>query len=366
MDDLAYRRGPIGTPNRRRCRDGAVVARLVARGRRAAALGERTSIHNSLKRLADTAAAAIAACPGSGQLVRRSALAPVWMKNRYFQRIVSSVADRSVPATELIKTNGGIASDLRLLLPATKHGMLYGKPGHYLFERATIDLARRLAVRSNAFIDVGANEGLFTFTVAAALGPQRHSAIHAFEPDPVVFDRLAANLHRNNMAVRAHRIAASDHVGTQTFYRNISDDLSGSLTTFFADKHEVAAIETEVTSLARYLEENQIDHACVKIDVEGAGAAVWDGARQARQRIDWLIYEIIGPELSADLPKRIMTDTGWNAYYIRDFDLVRSRAGEFEYREPFYNWLFCAAGPAQLAAALKGSRFRLIDQPVKA
>lgn len=312
------------------------------------------------------AAAVVAAYPGSEQLVRRSALAPVWMKTRFFQRMVSKVADRSMPAAALVETNGGIADDLCLLVPSAKHGMLYGRPGHHVGERATIELAKRLALRSNAFVDVGANEGLFTFSISAALGALRHSTVHAFEPDPVLFDRLAANLARNNMGVRANRIAVSDRLGTQTFYRNISDNSSGSLTTFFASKHEVVAIETEVTSLTRYLEDHQIERACIKVDVEGAGAAVWDGAREARRRIDWLIYEIVGPELAADLPKRIIADTGWNAYYIRDFDLVRSFAGEFEYREPFYNWLVCAADPGELAAALNGSRFRLIDQPVKA
>jgi FkbM family methyltransferase len=202
-------------------------------------------------------------------------------------------------------------------------------------------------------------------TKACLPSPPRHASIHAFEPDPAVFDHLAANLGRNSINVRANRIAVSDRVGTQTFYRNISDDASGSLTTYFAGRHEVVAVDTEVTSLANYLEGNQIDRACVKIDVESAGAAVWTGARAARARIDWLIYEILAPEFKAELPKRIIADTGWNAYYIRDFDLVRSPAGEFEYREPFYNWLFCASDPARLATVLQGSRFRLIDQPEK-
>jgi FkbM family methyltransferase len=317
------------------------------------------------KLLAGSVAAAVAACPGSGQLVRRSALAPLWMKNRLFQRMISHVANRSVPMAALLMTNAGIADELRLLVPSTKHGLLFGKPSHHVSERATIDLVKLLTLQSDAFVDVGANEGVFTFSIAVALGPDRYSNIHAFEPDPAVFDRLAANLRRNNIGVRANRIAVSDRLGTQTFYRNVGDDLSGSLTTHFIDGDDVEAIETAVTSLARYLNDNQIEHACIKIDVEGAGAAVWNGTGGGHERIDWLIFEIIGPELAADLPRRIIAETGWDAYYIRDFDLVHSQAGEFEYREPFYNWLFCAANSAQLAAVLKGSRFCLIDRPEK-
>jgi len=154
------------------------------------------------------------------------------MKTRSFQRLISSIADRSGNMPKLVETNFSIADELRLLAPSTKNGLLYGKPGHYLSERATLDLAKLLSRQSDAFIDIGANEGLFTFFVAAALGPSRQSSIHAFEPDPFLFDRLTGNIGRNNMNVRANRIAVSDRVGTQTFYRNISDDLSGSLTTF--------------------------------------------------------------------------------------------------------------------------------------
>lgn len=271
-----------------------------------------------------------------------------------------------MPADVLVDTNGGIANDLRLFWPSTKQVLLYGKPSHHISERATVALAKVLAVHSEVFADVGANEGLFTFSIAAALGPDRHASIHAFEPDPDLYARLAANLSRNNINARANRIAVGDRVGTQTFYRNLNDDSSGSLTTYFVGRHETAAIETVVTTLADYLAENQLSHACVKVDVEGAGQAVWTGTKAGRDRIDWLIYEILAPEVEAELPKWIMADTGWNAYYIRDFDLVRSVGGEFEYREPFYNWLFCAAQYEELAAVLKGSRFRLIDRPQRA
>ena len=87
--------------------------------------------------------------------------------------------------------------------------------------------------------------------------------------------------------------------------------------------------------------------------VEGAGVAAWAGLRPAQDRIRWLIMEIIGPEAQANLPGR----TGWNAYYIRDYELVPSRTGEFEHRAPFYNWLFCPADRETLVATLKPTRF---------
>ena len=330
-------------------------------------------MYKTVKVVARALTSVIAACPGSSTLVRRSAIAPVSLKTLLFQRVISHIALR-MPTAGLLDTNLGIDDELRILVPSTKYYLLYGKPSNHVAERATLKLATVLAARSAAFVDVGANEGLFTFQIAAALGPQRHASIHAFEPffffffffftfqiaaalgasrhatihafepDPVLFDRFASNLARNNIGAQVNRTAVSDHDGTQLFYRNLVNDLCGSLMAQFSAEHETLAMEIDVTSLASYLAANRIENACVKIDVEGAGVAAWAGLRPAQDRIKWLLMEIIGPEAQANLPGRIIIETGWNAYYNRDYELVQSHTGEFEYRAPFYNWLFCPAG----------------------
>jgi hypothetical protein len=71
--------------------------------------------------------------------------------------------------------------------------------------------------------------------------------------------------------------------------------------------------------------------------------------------------EMLDPEMKAGLPRRIMAETGWHAYYIRDFSLIRSLDGEFEYRPPFFNWLLCAAPPATLRDVLAGTPFRVVE-----
>jgi hypothetical protein len=119
----------------------------------------------------------------------------------------------------------------------------------------------------------------------------------------------------------------------------------------------------ETTTLARYLVDHDLNRACVKIDVEGAGVSAWSGMRTQRDRTAWLVMEMLGPEAEAQLPGRIITETGWNAYYIRDYELVPSRAGEFEYVAPFYNWLFTSPDSRVLRAALTGSALRIVDHP---
>jgi hypothetical protein len=76
-----------------------------------------------------------------------------------------------------------------------------------------------------------------------------------------------------------------------------------------------------------------------------------------------MIFEIIGPESEQELPRQIISETGWFAYYIHDRELVQSRLGEYEYRAPFYNWLFCRQSPAELTRVLAGSRLSVLGLP---
>lgn len=281
-----------------------------------------------------------AVMPGARYLLSRAAVAPVRVKSEHYCRVASAIAARCRPASALVQSNMGLSDTLRLSLPAAKHDLLFGRPEQHVAERATLDLVRLLARRSAAFIDVGANEGLYSFAVSTDAGGSGRPSIHAFEPDNDVFARLAHNVETNHAAIHLTNAAVSDRIGRQTFHRNVSDDSSGSLTNHFSGKHDTVAVDVETTTLAHYLTENDIQHACVKVDVEGAGCAVWDGLSSAADRVDWLVMEIIGPEAEAELPRRIISETGWRAYYIRDYELVRSQAGEFTYKAPFYNWLF--------------------------
>jgi hypothetical protein len=68
---------------------------------------------------------------------------------------------------------------------------------------------------------------------------------------------------------------------------------------------------------------------------------------------------MLAPEIEARLPARIIHETDLKAYYIRDFELVPSIDGAFEYVAPFWNWLFCRLSPSDLAARLSATGFRI-------
>lgn len=310
--------------------------------------------------IAHLAATVIAAMPRSEALLQSAALLPPRFKSPSLVRAMRLIDERRRSAQSLIATNFGISPDLRIDVPTKKYDIVFGRPDRQGGERSTLRLASLLAAKSSAFLDVGSHEGLYAFTIAHAFGKSRSADIHVFEPDPSLFVRLAANLARNNVDIRKNCCAAGYTTGIATFYRNITDDLSGSLNPDFAPTHAKQAVDVPVVRLADYLESAAISHACIKVDVEGFGAAVWGGLLPALARVDWLIFEIVGPEWDAGLPERIVRESGWHAYYIRDFELRHWAGGAYDYLPSFYNWLFCPHSPEELVELLSSQPFSIV------
>jgi FkbM family methyltransferase len=226
-------------------------------------------------------------------------------------------------------------------------------------ERATIALVNELSKDCLHFLDVGAHEGIFTFSVFDAVG--RDIILHWFEPEAALGSRLSENLRRNSIEAYANRAAAGDHNGCSTFFRNLTDDLSGSLGTYFRNKHSTQPETVETIRLSDYIARKRISRAMVKVDVEGTGAQVWSGLAECFREISYLVIEILEPEIKDRLPTRIIRQTGWHAYHIRDFELIESRGGEFNYVEGFWNWLFCGLDPPALRHRLACTGLRVIS-----
>jgi len=289
-------------------------------------------------------------------LLARAAMArPIW-KTPLFERTFAKLVRSLGPTNDLVFSNLGLTARLRCLIPLKKTAYAFGKFEHILSERATFALVRELAADCEEFVDVGANEGAFTFIVHHNHPETR---LHWFEPDRQVARRLATNLSNNKIVACGNEMAIAERRGTATFFKNLSDDSSGSLGTLFTQKHVTSAETVETISLAEYFRERGIGDALVKVDVEGTAEKVWDGAISMSNAIRYLVTEMLAPEIEAGLPARIIRETDLKAYYICDFELIPSVDGAFEYVAPFWNWLFCRLSPSELAARLSETSFRV-------
>src|SRR6516165_5911097 len=208
-------------------------------------------------------------------LLVRAAVAPPMWKTPLFERCCAGLMRDSLGATEdVVVTNFGLDAVLRCKITMNKTAYAFGKFEHTLSERATFALVRELTADCNEFVDVGANDGAFTFLVHNDYPKMR---LHWFEPDRQLAQRLAANLASNSIAACGNEIAVAERRGTATFFKNLSDDASGSSSSLFTDKHLTRAEAVETISLAEYFGMRGIANALVKIDVEGAGEQVWNG-----------------------------------------------------------------------------------------
>ena len=135
--------------------------------------------------------------------------------------------------------------------------------------------------RRMTFIDVGANDGLYTVFAAARVG--RRGRVVAFEPSSRERRTLERNVRRNHLKnVTILPVALADQAGEATL--QIAPALHGGHNTLGGFAHRgVDAIDAEqvpletLDAVAERLGIAKVD--AIKIDVEGAEVKVLDGAR---------------------------------------------------------------------------------------
>jgi FkbM family methyltransferase len=126
-------------------------------------------------------------------------------------------------------------------------------------------------------LDVGANIGL-----TSCLFAQLAASVHAVEPNPAVYELLAANLMANGLAnVHPHRLAIGDTGGTMHF---TGKSAFGRLT---SDTTELSVDVRTVDDMVDQLQLIRLD--LLKIDVEGFEPNVLRGAARTLERFNPII-----------------------------------------------------------------------------
>jgi FkbM family methyltransferase len=185
-----------------------------------------------------------------------------------------------------------------------------------------ICLAR--ANNSRTFWDIGANYGLFTFSLRAGLPELR---IETFEPDPDYVALLHQTLGQSGaQQVRVHPLAISDTSGLVTFKRDL---LSGS-TGFLVGSRQPLAGAPDLAGTAGFIEvlASTIDAETdrlgvpdlIKIDVEGAELNVLQGGKGTlKEHMPIIVLECT--EQHEDV-RRFLEELG---YEIRDAEAPANR-----------------------------------------
>ena len=190
--------------------------------------------------------------------------------------------------------------DLRL------HLHTYGPHGK---DRIAVKLARRgllgyegettrvflpLVQQARVVVDIGANTGLFSLLAARA---NPNCSVFAFEPVPMVFDMLQANVRLNELTnLETIPYAISDHIGdTPFFVSNTHVGVPTDSSSCAGFRSNVKEIRVPMTTLDAFMAQRGLDRLDVlKIDAEATEAKVVRGAvATLKQHRPFVICEVL-------------------------------------------------------------------------
>jgi FkbM family methyltransferase len=284
-------------------------------------------------------------------LADRAAAAPPVLKAPLYRRVWGRITRGQ---QFRVASNLGIDSRIRWSVPVDRAALAFGHPLSDETEASALRLVRALARGCDAFVDVGANRGLYSLWAL-----WNFPRILAIEADPRLAAEFRSNIQRAGLDIQLIEAAVSDRRGSITFHADHDTDLMGSVLPVYSEVHRLQQIEVPAIDLASLLAEQQLQRVLMKIDVEGYGSTVWAGLRAAQHRVRGLLLEVTGPESQEGLPGRIIAETGWHAYYIRGLDLLESVDGQYEYVHPYWNWLFVPETAEALIPLLQGTGLRV-------
>jgi FkbM family methyltransferase len=218
--------------------------------------------------------------------------------------------------------------------------------------------------RGDAFVDIGANIGLFTLIAAHRVGNAGY--VYAFEPCSRTYQRLLANVTLNGLAnVSCYQLALSDDA-TQL---NMNVSLDGfdawnSLAQPIAG-HSFAVETVNCTTWDSFAREHNLFGrvTMMKIDVEGWETRVLLGASETLSRMDAPVLQVEFTEEASRAAGsscaelyHLLEDRGYQmfVYDVKSRKLVRDPLRE---SYPYLN-LIAAKRPEQVAARLE-NRSRL-------
>lgn len=155
------------------------------------------------------------------------------------------------------------------------------------------------------FLDVGANTGWFALRAAARYRELGGGAVHAFEPQPVMFDLVTRSIKENQLedTLTLHGVALGNEEKT-VWMAMPAFNSGGSLVRFKEVKESVPVQMTRLDLLD--LSAERID--IMKVDIEGSEPLFMEGATEFLRRYRPIIYSELHPKKLEWVSKRTRED----------------------------------------------------------
>lgn len=155
------------------------------------------------------------------------------------------------------------------------------------------------------FLDVGANTGWFALRAAARYRELGGGDVHAFEPQPVMFELITRSIEQNDLGgnLTLHGCALGNEEKT-VWMATPAFNSGGSLVRFKEVKESLPVTMTRLDSLN--LELDRVD--IMKVDIEGSEPLFIEGATEFIRRYRPKIYSELHPKKLEWVSKRSRED----------------------------------------------------------
>lgn len=212
--------------------------------------------------------------------------------------------------------------EMQVLLPAATDIYLAGGKTHSSEIRLAKFMINNLQPGAN-FLDIGAHFGYFTLLASSLVGDT--GKVYAIEPASETFNLLQQNTSANSNVQTFHK-AVSDKGEMVSFYEfpvlyseYNTLDVEKFLKEDWIKKYNPHKTEVQATTIDGFLDENGLNPAMIKIDVEGAEVqAIKGGSHTWQEGSPVLVMEYLdeGNESSYTQAADIMYGYGYTSYMI--------------------------------------------------
>jgi FkbM family methyltransferase len=210
-------------------------------------------------------------------------------------------------------------------------------------------------------VDVGANIGYYSLMGARIVGPT--GAVHAFEPNESIRNRLSGNVQLNGFQnVVVHREAVTKQTGTVRFYKSAWSENSGISSIIPSYGLEEQGEDVPCVTLddfAATLGARRID--LLKIDVEGAELDVIAGGRRVLGAADAPAVLFEGHEVAP-----LVEALGSLGYHVRRVDYTLGGGLSLSEPDGALQTIFSAYEPPNYFAVKDPGRFASLVEEVNA
>lgn len=212
--------------------------------------------------------------------------------------------------------------EMKVLLPAATDIYLAGGKTHSSEIRLAEFMINNLQPGDN-FLDIGAHFGYFTLLASSLVGDT--GRVYAIEPANETFNLLQQNTSANSNVQTFHK-AVSDKRELVSFYEFpvlYSEYNALNVDKFLKEdwikKYNPQKTEVQATTIDGFLDENGLNPAMIKIDVEGAEVqAIKGGSHTWQRKSPVLVMEYLdeGNESSYTQAADVMHGYGYISYMI--------------------------------------------------